>query len=154
MLNRDHDTVYFQDTPPGPDGQPLRRHGDRMIRLPGGYFRAEGRIDDTMNLGGIKVSSAEIERVVVQVDGVHETAAIAVPPPDGGPALLVIYAVAEPGTTPDTEVLKQSMQQAIRTQLSPLFRVHEVVTIDALPRTASNKVMRRELRRDPAPRSK
>jgi hypothetical protein len=34
---------------------PLRRHGDEFERLPGGYYRALGRCDDTMNLGGIKV---------------------------------------------------------------------------------------------------
>ena len=33
----------------------LRRHGDEFERLPGGYYRALGRCDDTMNLGGIKV---------------------------------------------------------------------------------------------------
>lgn len=33
----------------------LRRHGDVFERLPGGYYRAHGRSDDTMNLGGIKV---------------------------------------------------------------------------------------------------
>ncbi len=32
----------------------LRRHGDEVERLPGGYYRALGRCDDTMNLGGIK----------------------------------------------------------------------------------------------------
>ncbi len=33
----------------------LRRHGDEVERLPGGYYIALGRCDDTMNLGGIKV---------------------------------------------------------------------------------------------------
>lgn len=33
----------------------LRRHGDEVARLPGGFYRALGRADDTMNLGGIKV---------------------------------------------------------------------------------------------------
>ena len=33
----------------------LRRHGDIFERLPGGYYTAKGRSDDTMNLGGIKV---------------------------------------------------------------------------------------------------
>ena len=36
-------------------GARLRRHGDEFERLPGGYYRALGRCDDTMNLGGIKV---------------------------------------------------------------------------------------------------
>lgn len=34
---------------------PLRRHGDEVERLPGGFYVAHGRCDDTMNLGGIKV---------------------------------------------------------------------------------------------------
>ena len=35
----------------------LRRHGDIFGRLPGGYYVAKGRSDDTMNLGGIKARS-------------------------------------------------------------------------------------------------
>jgi acetyl-CoA synthetase len=38
------------------------------------------------------------------------------------------------------------MQQAIAARLNPLFKVHDVVITEALPRTASNKVMRRTLR--------
>jgi acetyl-CoA synthetase len=99
-----------------------------------------------MNLGGIKVGSAEIERTVAQIDGVRETAAIAVPPPGGGPDRLVVYTVLEAGTDPDPAVLKQAMQRVIGAHLNPLFRVHDVVLVDALPRTPSNKVMRRVLR--------
>ncbi len=85
---------------------PLRRHGDHMERLPGGRYRALGRVDDTMNLGGIKVSSAEIERVVAGVDGVAEAAAVAVPPPGGGPSRLVVFAVAEPGVDLDPDAVQ------------------------------------------------
>jgi acyl-coenzyme A synthetase/AMP-(fatty) acid ligase len=35
--------------------QQLRRHGDIIKRTVGGYFIVQGRADDTMNLGGIKV---------------------------------------------------------------------------------------------------
>ena len=146
LLNRDHDEVYFAGAPLGPQGQTLRRHGDHFQRLGGGYTRGQGRVDDTMNLGGIKVSSAEIERAVGEIAGVRETAAIAVPPPGGGPDRLVIYAVAEPGADVTAETLLQPMRQAVRGQLSPLFKITEVVLIDALPRTASQKVMRRALR--------
>jgi acyl-coenzyme A synthetase/AMP-(fatty) acid ligase len=38
------------------------------------------------------------------------------------------------------------MQTAIRAESNPLFRVHDVVAVAALPRTASAKVMRRALR--------
>ncbi len=99
-----------------------------------------------MNLGGIKVSSAEIERVVGDVTGVAEAAAVAVAPPGGGPSRLVVFAVPSPGSDPTPEVWKGEMQQAIREHLNPLFKVHEVVATEALPRTASQKVMRRLLR--------
>lgn len=145
LLNKDHHEVYFAGTPRGPNGEVLRRHGDQMERLPNGYWRAHGRADDTMNLGGIKVSSAEIEQVLLSVPGVLETAAIAVSA-DGGPSQLVIYAVC-PGLATDGKArMAAAMQQAIKTELNPLFKIHDLVLIDALPRTASNKVMRRELR--------
>ena len=146
LLNRDHHEVYYEGTPRMGNGRLLRRHGDRMERLGGGYFRAHGRSDDAMNIGGIKVSSKQIEEVVSVVDGVQETAAIAVAPPEGGPARLIICVVPNGEIEIDATVLKGQMQQKIRERLNPLFRIHEVVLVDALPRTASNKVMRRKLR--------
>jgi len=45
-----------------------------------------------------------------------------------------------------------------RTQLNPLFKVHRAVEVPSLPRTASNKVMRRvlrdQLRGEDAPRAR
>jgi acetyl-CoA synthetase len=38
------------------------------------------------------------------------------------------------------------MQNAIKRNLNPLFKIHDLVLTEALPRTASNKVMRRVLR--------
>ena len=141
LLNKDHYEVYFEGTPQLP---PLRRHGDGVERLADGYYRIHGRVDDTMNLGGIKISSAEIEGVLNAVSGIQEVAAIAVSPPDGGPSQLVIYAVLLPGA--DTGSLQASLQSAIREHLNPLFRIHDAIVVDALPRTASNKIMRRVLR--------
>ena len=146
LLKSDHHRVYFEDTPSLPDTAPLRRHGDQIERLAGGFFRAHGRIDDTMNLGGIKVSSAEIEQVLNAVSGVRETAAVAISPKDGGPSQLVIHAVLLPEAYPDKASLRAALRAAIREQLNPLFRIHDVVIRDSLPRTASNKIMRRFLR--------
>jgi len=42
--------------------------------------------------------------------------------------------------------IKQDLTAAIRSQLNPLFKVHSVIPIEELPRTASNKVKRRDLR--------
>ena len=144
LLNKDHHEVYFEGTPQQPKMPPLRRHGDGVERLADGYYRIHGRVDDTMNLSGIKVSSAEIEEVLNSVSGIHEVAAIAVSLPNGGPSQLVIYAVLLPGA--DTSSLTASLQSAIRSHLNPLFRIHDVIVVDALPRTASNKIMRRVLR--------
>lgn len=148
LLNGDHYKVYFEGMPTW-NGKVLRRHGDVFERTSSGYYRAHGRADDTMNLGGIKVSSVEIERIC---NGVHssilETAAIGVPPSGGGPEQLVIVVVfrnaSEP--TPDLNQLKISFNSALQKQLNPLFRVSQVVSLPSLPRTATNKVMRRVLR--------
>jgi acetyl-CoA synthetase len=142
LLNKDHYQVYFADTP----DSCLRRHGDQIERLANGYYCAHGRVDDTMNLGGIKVSSVEIEQIINTVEGICEAVAIAFSPPEGGPSQLVIYAVLENHLQPDKETLKNSLQTAIRQRLNPLFKIQDFVTIDTLPRTASNKVMRRLLR--------
>ncbi|WNZ27978.1 AMP-binding protein [Leptolyngbya sp. NK1-12] len=160
LLNQDHHRVYFgevrrQETeanlklsrsPSPPTPTPLRRHGDYIERFPNGYYRVCGRVDDTMNLGGIKVSSAEIEQVVSRVSGIQEAAAIAFSPPNGGPSQLIIYATLAPQTQQTQTELKAAMQTAIAHQLNPLFKIHDLVILDALPRTASNKIMRRVLR--------
>jgi acetyl-CoA synthetase len=146
LLNGDHHDVYYAGTPAGPRGETLRRHGDEIERFGNGYFRGHGRVDDTMKMGGIKVSSLQIEQAVSGVSGVRETAAVCVSPPDGGPGRLVVYVVPAGEGPTDAGTLKAEMQQAVRTRLNPLFKVHDVVIVDALPRTPSNKVMRRTLR--------
>jgi acyl-coenzyme A synthetase/AMP-(fatty) acid ligase len=61
LLNKDHRQAYYEGMPKARGGHWfLRRHGDEMERLPGGAYRALGRVDDTMNLGGIKVSSGKL----------------------------------------------------------------------------------------------
>ncbi len=154
LLNRDHEETYFADVPacptrgtasgiaPASDAR-LRRHGDHFRRLPGGYFAAGGRVDDTMNLGGIKTSSAEIERVLNLVPGVRETAAVAWSESGGPDELHVFYVPAGDSPLPD---LLNEMNGQLKSQLNPLFRARALHRVDSLPRTASNKVMRRVLR--------
>ena len=71
---------------------------------------------------------------------------MAIAPPGGGPSRLVIFVVPQPEAALDCESLQPLLQQAIRRQLNPLFHVDEVRLLAALPRTASSKVLRRELR--------
>jgi acyl-coenzyme A synthetase/AMP-(fatty) acid ligase len=114
---------------------------------------------------GLQVSSVDLERVCVRaVPAVHEAAAVGVPAPGGGPERLVLFVVLDKGVTGShtsssgsgraradgssehVKALRSACQAAIRGQLNPLFKVDQVIVCEALPRTASNKVMRRTLR--------
>ena len=95
LLNGDHDVVYYEGCAAGPRGEVLRRHGDHTQRLHQGGYRAQGRADDGMNLGGIKVSPLEIERIVDGHPAVYESAAVAAQPDGEGVEKLVVYIVPE-----------------------------------------------------------
>ncbi|XP_002527076.3 probable CoA ligase CCL12 isoform X1 [Ricinus communis] len=146
LLNADHYEVYFKGMPMF-KGMCLRRHGDILKRTVRGYFIVQGRADDTMNLGGIKTSSVEIEHVCDRADkSIIETAAISVAPVDGGPELLVIFVVLKNGSNGEPDKLKMKFSKALQTNLNPLFKVSFVKIVPEFPRTASNKLLRRVLR--------
>jgi acetyl-CoA synthetase len=145
LLNKDHHKIYYADMP-FINEKILRRHGDQLEHYSNGFYRLLGRTDDTMKLSGIKISSAEIENVLNVLPQVDETAAIGVDPSDGGPSQLIIYVVLKNKHSIDINQLKSDMQNAIKKNLNPLFKIHDLVIIDLLPRTASNKMMRRVLR--------
>lgn len=143
LLNKNHHNIYYKDTPKY--HQQLRRHGDELKQLENGYFKILGRVDDAMNLGGIKVSATQIEAAINKLSFVIESAAIAVAPEDGGPAKLVVFYVGEGVLTLSKDRLIEA-QKIVKTELNPLFKVADLVKIEVLPRTASNKIMRRTLR--------
>ncbi|XP_071697584.1 probable CoA ligase CCL12 [Rutidosis leptorrhynchoides] len=146
LLNADHEKIYFKGMPIY-KGMQLRRHGDIIKKTIGGYLVVQGRADDTMNLGGIKTSSIEIERVCEQADGsIMETAAVSVAPATGGPELLAIFVVLKNGFDTQPQDLKMIFSKAIQKNLNPLFKVSFVKIVPEFPRTASNKLMRRILR--------
>ncbi len=152
LLNRDHFDTYYSDVPQTKTNLPLRRHGDRMQRLPNGYWRACGRMDDTMNPGGIKIGSAEIETIINAIDAVQASAVIAAPAAGNGPDELIAFLVLKCQETKnvletaDSESLRNQINQAIRSNLNPLIRISQLRIVNSLPRTASNKIMRRQLR--------
>ena len=143
LLNADHHQIYYADCPRSRNGRLLRRHGDQLRVLGNGFYRAEGRADDTMNLRGIKVSSIELESVLNRHPDIQEGAAVSLPSQQTGERLF-FFAVAHPAIDPD--LLKQSLNRLLADQVNPLFKIHQVVIVDELPRTASNKLMRRSLR--------
>ncbi|KAJ8499893.1 hypothetical protein OPV22_010445 [Ensete ventricosum] len=147
LLNADHKKVYF-DGMPTYKGMNLRRHGDIIQRTVGNYYIVHGRADDTMNLGGIKTSSVEIERVCNSADeNVLETAAVTITSRTRGPEQLVVLVVPKNRSAKcDPEFLRTKFQKAIHNYLNPLFKVSFVKVVPEFPRTASNKLLRRVLR--------
>ncbi|KAK1435215.1 hypothetical protein QVD17_00976 [Tagetes erecta] len=146
LLNANHEEIYFKGMPVY-NGMQLRRHGDIIKRMVGDYYVVQGRADDTMNLGGIKTSSIEIERVCEQADvSIMETAAVSCQPATGGPELLAIFVVLKKGFNTEPDKLKMIFSKAIQRNLNPLFKVSFVRIAPEFPRTASNKLLRRVLR--------
>lgn len=87
------------------------------------------------------------------VSGILEVAAVGVPSPGGGPELLHLFVVPEIAPAPDgasaaIKKLQHACQAALRKHLNPLFKVEKLLFVPAMPRTASNKIMRRVLRDD------
>lgn len=146
LLNKNHHEVYYAGMPSLFEEKILRRHGDEIEQFENGFYQLYGRVDDTMNLGGIKVSSIEIERVINTIPDVKETAAIGVNSEGAGPSQLVIYAVLKEGRKKTIESLKVEMQDAIKQFLNPLFKIDELILINSLPKTVSNKIIRGVLR--------
>ena len=144
LLNKDHEEIYYAGCPEGPNGEILRRHGDRIVLLDNGFLKAQGRADDTMNLGGIKVSSLELEQAIGDHASINECAAVAVQPEGEGQEKLVVFVVID--EIADKQTLKKELGSKIAKRLNPLFKMHDLVIVDDLPRTASNKLMRRKLR--------
>jgi acetyl-CoA synthetase len=148
LLNADHHEIYFESCPADPDGNPLRRHGDQVCQLSDDFYAARGRMDDTMNLGGIKVSSVELETVISLHESVVECAAVSIQREGESIEKLVVFAVVSGEKTEEipTEKLLLGLSGLISRKLNPLFKIHDLVITPSLPKTASNKLMRRELR--------
>jgi acetyl-CoA synthetase len=57
---------------------------------------------------------------------------------------LVVFAVGK--SAADRDKLIKELSTEIKKELNPLFKIYDLVLTDQLPRTASNKLMRRTLR--------
>src|SRR2546425_9870801 len=153
LLNYDHFEEYYAGVPRGPEGELLRRHGDRVERLPGGFYRHHGRVDDVININGGKASAEEIRRVIAH-ELVYDAKPAAVDIDGSGQAVLVIYAVprdpAMVGSAELRERLLRDYRAAIRERLNPLLaHVEDVVLVPELLQAGPGKTRTmRELQKD------
>ena len=117
------------------------RTGDAGFQDADGFFYMHDRVKDMIVTGGENVYPAEVENAIFGCPGVADVAVVGVPSERWGEEVRAI-AVAAPGHAPDPEAVIAWTRQRIAGFKCP----KAVDFIDALPRNASGKVLRRELR--------
>jgi len=115
------------------------RTGDVAVVDEDGMHRIVGRESvDLIKSGGYRVGAGEVETILLTHPGVVEVAVVGLPDPDLGQRIVAfVVGDAEP------EVLIRFVAE----QLSAHKRPREVRLVDALPRNAMGKVVKKELMR-------
>jgi len=116
-------------------------HGDWASVDEAGFWYLHGRSDDTLNIAGKRIGPAEVESVAVALDEVMMAAAIGVPDEVKGEAI-ALFLVPAPGVVPDDE-LTGRVTTHVDVSLGKAFRPRNVEWVKDLPRTRSQKIMRR-----------
>jgi fatty-acyl-CoA synthase len=114
-----------------------------------GYLYLEGRRDDMIITGGINVMPARVEEILLAHHGVAECAVVGVPDTEWGERVQAFVVRRDPALN------VAELEQHVRgSALSSYQRPRKYVFIEQLPRTSTNKVLRRVLRdmaqREPA----
>lgn len=122
----------------------LWRHGDWASRDEDGLWYVHGRSDDTIQVAGKRAGPAEIEGLAMATGQIAEAAAVALPDPIKGEAVM-IAAVPGAGVVAD-EALAARLSQAVVDGLGKAFQPKRIVFVDDLPKTRSLKIMRRVVR--------
>ena len=106
-----------------------------------GNLRITDRLKDMYINGGFNVYPAEIEQTLARLDGVVESAVIGVPDDRMGEVGKAFIVRREDSTLNEQEVL-----DFCREQLANFKRPRTVEFVESLPRNASGKVLKTELR--------
>ncbi|WP_019925338.1 AMP-binding protein [Nocardia sp. BMG111209] len=117
--------------------------GDIVRRARGGPIRYLGRADDFLNLGGYKVSPAEIEVVIRAVAGVGDCAVVGIED-DHGLQQAVAFVVPQRDHEPGA--VRRAVMTSLRGDLASFKRPGRVEMVDALPTTWTGKLARNRLR--------
>jgi acetyl-CoA synthetase len=109
-----------------------------------GLWYILGRSDDTIKIAGKRLGPAEVESVLVNHPLVVEAAAIGVPDPIKGNAVIV-FCVLIPGSDP-SENLRQELVNLVVRSLGKPLAPRAILFVNDLPKTRNAKVMRRMIR--------
>jgi long-chain acyl-CoA synthetase len=121
-----------------PDG--YFRSGDIGVMDAQGRIRIIDRKKDMLLVGGFNVYPAEVEAVAASHPGVLECAVVGVPDAATGEAVQLVVVKKDPAVT------EADLLAFCASQLTGYKRPRSVAFIDALPKSALGKVLRRELR--------
>ncbi len=110
-----------------------------------GRLYVDGRDDEMIISGGENVFPREIEDVVACLDGVDDVAVVGIDDERFGTRLRA-FVVRSPGAT----VGEAEISDHVRGTLAAFKVPRDVVFVDALPRTATGKLLKRELTGPPA----
>ena len=127
------------------------RTGDRVREDEDGYLYFEGRLDDVIISAGYRIGPFEVESALVAHPAVAEAAVVAAPDEERGSVVRAVVVLRE-GHAP-AEALAQELQAHVRRETAPYKYPRIVDFADDLPKTASGKVRRAELRRQDQRRS-
>jgi fatty acid CoA ligase FadD36 len=119
------------------------RTGDVAVIDNGGMHRIVGRESvDLIKSGGYRIGAGEIETVLLGHPSVAEVAVVGWPDDDLGQRIVAFVVVSQGGKVDVAELI-----DSVGQQLSAHKRPREVRVVDALPRNAMGKVLKKELLR-------
>ncbi|MEM1420335.1 MAG: acyl-CoA synthetase [Pseudomonadota bacterium] len=121
------------------------RTGDEGVVDEDGYVFFNARTDDVISSAGYRIGPGEIEDCLTGHPAVAMAGVVGVPDELRGEAVKA-YVVLREGQAADAAQI-ESIQTYVKTKLSPHEYPREVAFLEALPMTATGKIMRRELKR-------
>ena len=110
-----------------------------------GYYWILGRIDDSINVSGHRLSTAEIESAIVAHAQVAEAAVVPMPHDLKGESIYAFVMLVE--EAPWSESLRKELRDSVRKEIGALATPEVIQFVHALPKTLSGKIMRRMLRK-------
>ncbi len=124
---------------------PVWRTGDLVEQGDDGWLRFEGRDDDVIISSGYRIGPFEVESALVAHPAVAEAAAIAAPDEERGSVVRAVVVLRDGDRTPSEELVRE-LQEHVKRETAPYKYPRIVEFASELPKTASGKVKRAELR--------
>ncbi|HEY4099201.1 MAG TPA: long-chain-fatty-acid--CoA ligase [Baekduia sp.] len=115
--------------------------GDMAVLHPDGYVELRDRLKDIVISGGENISTIEVEQALLTHPAVQEAAVIGVPDEHWGEVPAAFITVTA-GATPTAEELRDHVRERLARFKAP----RQVTIVDELPKTATGKIQKFELR--------